>query len=137
MDLPGQKHEMHAADDGPPPDDGPEQQSQPQVPFTFFDPASMQELHRTMTARSTRSHRPQDRPPPPAPLPKPKKADKRKSAISVAMESGSGGDDDFNFEQTLKDLVRRYLIWSYSTSNSDFSQTGRRVHKGPRIGRNV
>jgi ATP-binding cassette subfamily G (WHITE) protein 2 (SNQ2) len=119
MDSSCGKQEMHAPES--PIDDAPNDELQPRVPFTFFDPASMQELHRTMTARSARSHRrPQDTSPLP-PLPKPKKADNRKSTISIAMESGSSNDGDFNFEQTLKDLVRRYVIRSHLTADSNLS----------------
>jgi ATP-binding cassette subfamily G (WHITE) protein 2 (SNQ2) len=105
MDFPGQTREVDAAHNesaSAASKDGPH----PHLPFTFFDPASMHELERTMTARSTRSHiRPLDNLPPP-PLPKSKKINNRKSTISIAMESGSG-DDGFDFELTLKDLVRR------------------------------
>lgn len=115
MDFPGKTQEMDAAHDQSP-GAVPSDEHQPRLPFTFFDPASMHELERTMTARSTRSHhRPLDNFPPP-PLPKPKMADNRKSTISIAMESGSSGHDDFDFEQTLKDLVRRYVICCRLTS---------------------
>lgn len=130
MDFPSQKQDSAQGESSVA--DAPKHGSHPRVPLTFFDPASMHELERTMTARSTRSHhRTQRDTLHPPPLPQPKKADKRKSAISIAMESGSGGDDDFNFEQTLKDLVRRYVIHHYFTPGSHFSQTGRRIHQGP------
>lgn len=121
MDFPGHKQEMHAVDDDESPvTEAPKDESR--VPFTFFDPASMHELQRTMTARSTRSyHRPRDTSPAP-PLPKPR--DNGKPTISIAMESNSGSDDDFNFEQTLKDLVRRYVIRNYLITGSNLSQTG-------------
>lgn len=107
MVFPDPTHEMGSAGDQSPGAASKDEQ-QHRLPFTFFDPASMHELERTMTARSTRSHhRPLDDCPPP-PLPTSKLVDNRKSAISIAMESGSGsGDDGFDFEQTLKDLVRR------------------------------
>ncbi|OJA14947.1 hypothetical protein AZE42_03704 [Rhizopogon vesiculosus] len=109
MDSPGQTKEMRASHDESSMADAPNDEPPPRVPFTFFDPASMHELHRTMTARSARSyHRPRDTSPPP-PLPKPKKVDNRKSTISIAMESGGSDGGDFNFEQTLKDLVRRRI----------------------------
>jgi ATP-binding cassette subfamily G (WHITE) protein 2 (SNQ2) len=122
MDFPGQTREVDAAHNesaSAASKDGPH----PHLPFTFFDPASMHELERTMTARSTRSHiRPLDNLPPP-PLPKSKKINNRKSTISIAMESGSG-DDGFDFELTLKDLVRRYVIRYHLTTGCNVSQTG-------------
>ncbi|KAG0700792.1 ABC-2 type transporter-domain-containing protein [Suillus ampliporus] len=71
---------------------GPLTPSSSRVPVNFFDPVGVGELKRTMTTRSIAT---------PA---SPKQVDAHSSSSST---SGPGADDSFDFEQTLKNLIRR------------------------------
>lgn len=79
------------------------------VAIDHFDPEGVNELKRTVTqqsaaARSTRSlgqvH--EEMPPPPK-----KHGSSSRSTVESTVVSESGGSDKFDFEQHLKDVVRR------------------------------
>jgi ATP-binding cassette subfamily G (WHITE) protein 2 (SNQ2) len=113
MSLPGLHLETNVPQDEPIQDEAHEAvpSSPSRVPVSFFDPVGVSELKRTMTTRSTRSqvnrressqvHRRESSPQPPMPtLPKEVGSPTSSSVTSV-------NDDAFDFELTLKDLVRR------------------------------
>lgn len=85
------------------------QSSPSRVPVNFFDPVGVSELKRTMTSRSTRSqvnnreHSRRGSSPKP-PMPASAKGVDTPSSSSV---TSAYDDDAFDFEVTLKDLVRR------------------------------
>lgn len=134
MTSPGLQLETNVPQDGPDEDTSFEAapSSPSRVPVNFFDPVGVSELKRTMTMRSTRSQttqahhqsshgharrqsshgharrqssqvqaRRRSSPPPTIPSP-PIKVDSLASSSVI-----DGEDDSFDFERTLKNLIRR------------------------------
>ncbi|KAG1763106.1 ABC-2 type transporter-domain-containing protein [Suillus occidentalis] len=117
MSLPGLHLETNVPQDEPIQDEAHEAvpSSPSRVPVSFFDPVGVSELKRTMTTRSTRSQvnrresshvrressRRASSPQPPMPT-SPKEVSSPTSSSVTSVN-----DDAFDFELTLKDLVRR------------------------------
>jgi ATP-binding cassette subfamily G (WHITE) protein 2 (SNQ2) len=110
MSLPGLHLETNVPQDEPIQDEAHEAvpSSPSRVPVSFFDPVGVSELKRTMTTRSTRSQvnrrsssRRASSAQPPMPA-SPKDVDTPSSSSVTSVH-----DDAFDFEVTLKDLVRR------------------------------
>ena len=109
MSPPGLQLETNVPQDDGPDHNATEEASSPsRVPVSFFDPVGVSELKRTMSTRSTRSTRSHTQAlranTSLSPIPSP--AQKVDSVASSIIE-GLGADDAFNFESTLKDLMRR------------------------------
>lgn len=111
MSLPDSQLETNVPQDEPHQDEAYEgvQSSPSRVPVNFFDPVGVSELKRTMTSRSTRSQvnrressRRGSSPKPPMPA-----SAKGVDTPSSSSVTSAYDDDAFDFEVTLKDLVRR------------------------------
>jgi ATP-binding cassette subfamily G (WHITE) protein 2 (SNQ2) len=111
MSLPGLQLETNVPQDEPNQDEVHEAvpSSPSRVPVNFFDPVGVSELKRTMSTRSTRSQinrrescrRGSTSKPPMSPPPMEVDTPSSSSVTSVPA------DDAFDFELTLKDLIRR------------------------------
>ncbi|KAG2131009.1 ABC-2 type transporter-domain-containing protein [Suillus clintonianus] len=113
MSISGLRLETNVPQDEPNHDEAqdPIPSSPSRVPVSFFDPVGVSELKRTMTTRSTRSQvnrRESSRRASSQKAVMPDSPKEVHTPSSSSVTSGRGADEDgFDFELTLKDLVRR------------------------------